>query len=97
MPYIPQDRRADVLAELREHGTHWSPANAGDLNYVITCFIDNFIFENGCRYGHLNEMMGALECCKLELYRRLVGPYEDEVIEANGDAYVVVPTRESEY
>ena len=77
MPYIPQDRRADVLAELREHGTHWSPANAGDLNYVITCFIDNFIFENGCRYGHLNEMMGALE--------------------ANGDAYVVVPTRESEY
>ena len=81
MPYIPQDRRADVLAELREHGTHWSPANAGDLNYVITC----------------NEMMGALECCKLELYRRLVGPYEDEVLEANGDAYVVVPTRESEY
>ena len=42
-------------------------------------------------------MMGALECCKLELYRRLVGPYEDEVLEANGDAYVVVPTRESEY
>ena len=42
-------------------------------------------------------MMGALECCKLELYRRLVGPYEDEVLEANGDAYVVVPTREAEY
>ena len=25
MPYIPQDRRADVLAEMREHGTHWTP------------------------------------------------------------------------
>ena len=38
---------------------------------VITCFIDNFIFENGCRYEFtLNEMMGALECCKLELYER---------------------------
>ena len=67
MPYIPQDRRADVLAEMREHGTHWTPKNAGDLNFAVTCFINNFIFENGCRYANLNEMIGALECCKLEL------------------------------
>ena len=40
MPYIPQDRRADVLAEMREHGTHWTPKNAGDLNFAVTCFID---------------------------------------------------------
>lgn len=97
MPYIPKDRRADVLAEMREQGTHWTPQNAGDLNFAVTCFIDNYIFENGCRYARLNEMIGALECCKLELYRRLVAPYEDEVLEANGDAYVVVPTREAEY
>ena len=97
MPYIPQDRRADVLAEMREHGTHWTPRNAGDLNFAVTCFIDNFIFENGCRYANLNEMIGALECCKLELYRRLAAPYEDQVLEANGDAYVVVPQREAEY
>ena len=83
MPYIPQDRRADVLAEMREHGTHWTPKNAGDLNFAVTCFIDNFIFENGCRYANLNEMIGALECCKLELYRRLAAPYEDQVLEAN--------------
>ena len=97
MPYIPQDRRADVLAEMREHGTHWTPTNAGDLNYAVTCFIDNFIFENGCRYDKINSMIGALECCKLELYRRLAAPYEDQVMEANGDAYVVVPQREAEY
>jgi hypothetical protein len=97
MPYIPQDRRAEILDEMRNDGTHWSQENAGDLNYVITTFIDNFIFEKGCRYAHLNEMMGALECCKQELYRRLVAPYEDEVIEENGDAYVVVPKREAEY
>ena len=97
MPYIPSNRRREINNELTTIGDQFMPQNAGDLNYVITCFIDNFIFENGCRYGHLNEMMGALECCKLELYRRLVGPYEDEVLEANGDAYVVVPTRESEY
>ena len=93
MPYIPQDRRADVLAEMREHGTHWTPKNAGDLNFAVTCFIDNFIFENGCRYANLNEMIGALECCKLELYRRLAAPYEDQVLEANGDAYVVAKGR----
>ena len=50
------------------------PKNAGDLNFAVTCFIDNFIFENGCRYTNLNEMIGALECCKLELYRRLAAP-----------------------
>lgn len=31
--------------------------------------------------------VGALECCKLEMYRRLIGPYEDTAIGRNGDVY----------
>jgi hypothetical protein len=37
----------------------------------------------------INSMIGALECCKLELYRRLAAPYEDQVLDANGDAYTL--------
>jgi hypothetical protein len=33
------------------------------------------------------DVVGALECAKLELYRRLAAPYEDQKIKLNGDAY----------
>jgi hypothetical protein len=34
-----------------------------------------------------NDVIGALECCKLELYRRMVAPYENTKIKENGDVY----------
>ena len=39
----------------------------------------------GKNYSNLNEMIGALECCKQEYYRAIVGPYEDMKIDENGD------------
>lgn len=38
-------------------------------------------------YVELNEVVGALESAKLELYRRIVGPYEDKKSAENGDVY----------
>ena len=32
------------------------------------------------RYAHLNEVVGVLECAKLELYRRVASPYEDQML-----------------
>jgi hypothetical protein len=32
-------------------------------------------------------MIGALECCKLELYRMMAAPYEDDKIAENGGVY----------
>jgi len=32
-------------------------------------------------------VIGALEACKLEFYRRAVVPYEDKKIKENGDVY----------
>jgi hypothetical protein len=34
-----------------------------------------------------HNVVGVLECCKLELYRRLVSKYEDIKILLNGDVY----------
>jgi hypothetical protein len=90
MPYIPQTRRDEIHNELLDNetgGIAWSPQNAGDLNFLVTCFIDNFIIDNGVRYANVNEMIGALECCKLELYRILIAPYEDVKIAENGRVY----------
>jgi len=35
----------------------------------------------------INAIIGALECAKLELYRRVAAPYEDDKIAENGDVY----------
>jgi hypothetical protein len=42
---------------------------------------------NGMSYQNINELIGVLECAKLELYRRVASPYEDEKIQSNGDVY----------
>jgi len=37
--------------------------------------------------GCAGDAIGALECAKLELYRRVAAPYEDTKIAENGDVY----------
>jgi hypothetical protein len=92
MPYIPQTRRDEINFELLddsrdEGGLDWTPQNAGDLNFLVTCFIDNYLLKNGTRYANINEMIGALECCKLELYRKIAAPYENLKEVENGAVY----------
>lgn len=81
MPYIPKDRRA----ELAKHGP--MPTNAGELNFAITDLVNWYLVAHGKRYATLNEVIGVLECAKLELYRRVAAPYEDTKIAENGDVY----------
>ncbi len=81
MPYIAPEDRARL-----DRGE--APASAGELNYAITRLVDAYMERaGGIRYARLNEVVGALECAKLELYRRLAAPYEDEKIRENGDVY----------
>lgn len=80
MPYITNERRKQL------HFSGEIPSEPGDLNYIITTKILNFLGENP-NYERFNAAIGALECCKLELYRRMVVPYEDGKIRENGDVY----------
>ena len=83
MPYVDKDARTRL--DKRE-----MPKNAGELNYAITKLVDGYLKSKGTiRYAHLNEVMGAMECAKLELYRRIAVPYEDSKIEQNGDVYTL--------
>ena len=90
MPYIKQNRREGIDLELGADRLDWSPSDAGDLNFVVSTFIQNRLKDKGLRYAIVNEMIGALECCKLELYRLVAAPYEDEKLEENGRVYGLV-------
>lgn len=83
MPYInPEDR-----ARLAEGDV---PGDAGQLNFAITSLVDAYLRrQGGVRYRHLNEVIGVLECAKLELYRRIAAPYEDRKMAENGDVFSV--------
>lgn len=86
MPYIGKALRKTL-------DTGSLPATAGELNYVITRTVDRYIERGGgLNYSAINEAIGALECAKLELYRRLAAPYEDAKAEQNGDVYRSKPT-----
>lgn len=87
MPYISgEDRVALEPDSLRDAMT------VGELTFQITVLVDGYLAGN-VDYQALAEAVAALECAKLELYRRLVGKYEDHKIDLNGDVYVTqIPT-----
>jgi len=77
MPYITQEQRKEI-----DNGR--PPLNAGELNYCITKLILNY--SNGVEcYQNYNDILGALEGAKLELYRRRIAKYENSKIISNGD------------
>jgi hypothetical protein len=87
MPYIPDTQRNDIHNDLLADGLGFCPENAAELNYIVSELINNFLTVQGLTYSNINEMMGALECCKLELYRVVAAPYEEDKMEENGVVY----------
>ncbi len=79
MPYISAKDRQTV-SEL-------DPSQPGELNYVITRLIYEYMLRRGKSYATMNEIVGALDCAKLEFYRRVMTPYEDEKCRENGDVF----------
>lgn len=81
MPYIKEEDR-DPLCYQDRH-----PETAGELNYYFTMAARLYLLNKGESYQTYNDIIGALEGCKMELYRRKISPYEDKKIEENGDVY----------
>jgi hypothetical protein len=87
MPYIVKEKRttldpaverlADAFRELDDDGNF-----AGNLNYVISRLLKTLY--PAANYRRFNDMIGALECCKLELYRKRIAPYEELKEAENG-------------
>ena len=79
MPYIDEDRRGDILS-----GD--SPCTIGELVFEITMSVLNFLPAKP-KFADYDAVIGALECAKLELYRRRVAVYENQKIRENGDVF----------
>ena len=86
MPYIKQEEREkyETVIKILVRLLKEDKENlAGNLNYVVTSIIKRL--SKDLRYKKANEIIGALECIKLEYYRRVLAPYEDKKILENGD------------
>ena len=87
MPYIKQEDRVKFKSAAQYLGMQ--ATCAGDLNYLISLIAHSYLEQKGVRYANVNEVIGALECCKLELYRAVAAPYEDEKVSENGPVGVI--------
>ncbi len=83
MPYINKNAREKFDNDFSGDQAD----NAGELNYMFTTLILEYINKHGLNYQRINDVVGALEGAKLEFYRRMATPYEEEKIEENGDIY----------
>ena len=83
MPYIKQTER-QKFKKLIDEFTDNFIGEPGELNYVITMLCKATLGKHP-HYSDFNQVIGVLECAKLELYRRLAAPYEDLKVQENGD------------
>lgn len=104
MPYIKTEMRSKLdphidslssaIVELNENEF------AGNLNYTINKLIQSILTKKNdhlslSKYSDWNEVVGALECAKIEIYRRLIAPYEDIKITENGDVESSINNKKS--
>ena len=87
MPYIDEKIRVWL-----EYNNNKNAEDTGQLNYLLTLTIIDYLTNKGLKYITCNDIVGALESCKLEFYDRIVRRYENLKIHKNGDVY---PTLES--
>lgn len=87
MPYIKQKRRKELEMILEEF-IDKNITKAGDINYLITSILVKYMnLRGGPNYAIINEIMGVLECAKLEFYRKVAAPYENSKCKENGEVY----------
>ena len=88
MPYIREDRREYLEESIDKLANDLFLLSTGEYNYTITqLLMRGRDLTKHPSYDKLNEAIGILEAVKLELYRRVAGPYEDRKMEVNGDVY----------
>jgi hypothetical protein len=80
MPYIKEHLRDQIVRA-------GDPSGPGHLNYLFSVIAREYWKNSSGSYADLNDVIGAFEGAKMEFYRRVVVPYEDEKIKENGDIY----------
>ncbi len=90
MPYLTDDARAkidDHINDLIDVLVNSDVSVPGGLNYAICRVADGVIAAKGESYSLYNTLLGSVEAAKLEIYRRMVAPYEDVKCQHNGEVF----------
>jgi hypothetical protein len=86
MPYIKQENRNQFNSLMKELN-NTKINSPGELNYLFTMVLQQYMVDRPISYQTFNDILGALEGAKLELYRSLVSKYEDLKKDEHGDVY----------
>ena len=93
MPYIVEEKRIQLDSHIEDlyHALVGLMADdennnmEGNLNYTITKLLMMVYGDrDSTRYAQINDAIGMLECAKLEYYRKVAAPYEDQKEFENG-------------
>ena len=82
MPYIVKEMRDMIDADLARIPIE--TMDIGAINYMVTRIL---LSRKPACYAEYNELIGVLESCKLEFYRRACAPYERSKAQLNGDVF----------
>jgi len=93
MPYIVSARR-ESFQDFLEKTKNLRIDTAGELNFLIAMLGQIYLTTHGTNYRVFNEIIGALECAKIETYRRQIAMLEDMKKQENGDVFLPVPGTE---
>lgn len=86
MPYITPPRRRQLNRITKAITTDIDlQTTKGDLNFLLSTTVGEYVLAKGIDYDSINDVMGALTGCLLEFYRRVAVPYEKKKIKINGD------------
>jgi len=92
MPYIEANLRSLLNPPLEQIEAILSASESdfeGILNYIISRLANHHLEKQGLRYANINRIIGAIECSKHEIYRRLAAGYEDVKAAENGDVFTL--------
>ncbi len=81
MPYVELKQRKRITNAASP------PETPGELNFAISYVCREYMRKKQKRYSTFNDIIGALECAKIEFYDRIVREYENRAIIRNGDIY----------
>jgi len=82
MPYIKKEKRKDFDYHIASLTTNITCE--GDINYIISALLHLQLINKGLNYQNINNLIGVLECAKLELYQVIAAPYENKKRAENG-------------
>lgn len=83
MPYIKEEDRRKFYGPIRLMVD--AIENDGELNYCISRIIHQLLEKRGKNYQNMNNIIGAIECAKMEFIRTIISPYEDIKKSENGN------------